>query len=520
MSTLTAVPDEPVLIHSVDVPSGMAAKPIRADRAKDRDEFEVIVNRTRAELKKAWNWYEQLGEVHFAVSRSARVAGYAKYKLVRDDGKEPNKAGVAATRRLYSRFGGTRALYARYYTCMKIPGDCYLVEMRDENDDPDGYHFATASELDFPTKRGKIKLITYPEITYGAVSTIGNPNSDTGGRLEISLDPKQVLGRVWLPGMQYLEMPDTPMLALQGDCKALLLLKQAIRSRINSRLEMDGILALSNQLTLSKHPFGERPGLSEQQKTGNDLVDGIIWSMHINRLKAGRGEDTSPIVIAGPTAEIKDGIKHHVLDAQIFETDLAYHAQLVGNILMGLDIQKQTVEGTQQANHWGAWALTDEERRVAVQPDMETQAWVFLRLVVIPAMVADGATAEDISHHALQLDLSDASVRSNMQEDARQGHDRFLINDKGGRRLSGIPEDEAPTNVELIQMFGRKHGFPYLAFFDMKELDKIDWEKVQIGKKKTGPSADSPADEPESGPGKGDPGSPNDRDSDEPDGGG
>jgi hypothetical protein len=82
--------------------------------------------------------------------------------------------------------------------------------------------------------------------------------------------------------------------------------------------------------------------------------------------------------------------------------------------------------------------------------------------------------------------------------------------------MSGVPEDDAPSDIEYIRMAGWKMGDPYLATYGMPEAKKFDWEK--IGSKKTGPAPDSTAPDSKVQPGKGQPGSPNpeDRKSDVP----
>jgi hypothetical protein len=107
-------------------------------------------------------------------------------------------------------------------------------------------------------------------------------------------------------------------------------------------------------------------------------------------------------------------------------------------------------------------------------------------------------------------------MRSNMQEDARQAFDRILIGDPGARRMSGIPESDAPSPEERVRAVGRQVKNPLLMLYGTPEYNTIDWDKVAKFGKSTGPAPDSPADDPESGPGQGDPGSPDDQDRDTP----
>jgi hypothetical protein len=56
---------------------------------------------------------------------------------------------------------------------------------------------------------------------------------------------------------------------------------------------------------------------------------------------------------------------------------------------------------------------------------------------------------------------------------------------------------------------------PYLALFGLEGVE-VDWSRVKASGGNPGPNPDSPADDAPAGPGVGNPGSPDDRDSDAP----
>jgi hypothetical protein len=134
--------------------------------------------------------------------------------------------------------------------------------------------------------------------------------------------------------------------------------------------------------------------------------------------------------------------------------------------------------------------------------------WALTRLVLWREMEARNLKPGRIMNTMIWYDMTGAAAKTNLAEDSRQMRDRLLISDDAARRLSGITESDKPSDEEYVRMVGIKTSDPYLATFNMPIAEKIDWD--QVGSAKTGPSADSPAEDSIVGPGVGDPGSPND----------
>jgi len=226
-----------------------------------------------------------------------------------------------------------------------------------------------------------------------------------------------------------------------------------------------------------------------------------------------------PIILKGTNPEDGERIKHIVLDRTIFETDLTLRKELIGRILQSLDSNQDTVEGTSGQNHFNAWSSADDERRVAVGPDIESFCWSLTRLIMQPALERArllNRPTRDPGNVGIWYDLTRAATKSNPQEDARQAWDRILIGDKPARRMAGISETDKPSPEEEVRGAGRLVKNPMLMLYGSPEYNKIDWEMVSKMPKETGPGADSPADTPKSGPGQGEPGSPDDRETDTP----
>lgn len=473
--------------------------------------LQTVIPASKAGSRSAWDWHDKIGEIHYAVGRGARIGGYAKLRVhkLEKDGSigEPVTSGLPGeiADMLYSPYGGQRGLLERFLTLMKVPADSYLVECKN-GDDFDGFDFLSADEIRVPdlrsSRRGdKVSRITLPAraAVHGGAAAIEERIADA-----------DFIGRVWRPSSRYVELPDSPLGALDTSCELLHLLTLGIRSTLMSRLLSNGIFYVPSEVNDAKStaPSGE----ANEFHKNNVLNELIKAAMYASR-NTGEASAGLPVFMTGPGAHAEQ-FRHIIMEQALAETDMKLRAELIDRILMGLDIQPSQVKGAADANHWGSWTATDDELKVAVKPDIETGCWALTRLVLHKLMVDAGRKPSDIMKYAIWYDLDAATSHMNISEDARQLVDRNLISPGAARRMNGINERDKPTDLESIRQLGVMMGVPYLATYGMSEAAKFDWDKV--GSVKTGPTADSQADKAESGPGKGNPGSPADSKSDTP----
>jgi hypothetical protein len=459
----------------------VAAADFRWGRTTDRKWLAANIARTKSSGRQAWSDYERIGEVRKAISRAARIAGYAKLRVVRinadgTDG-ETIDTGEAAdiVQTIYAPYGGVRGLVDRFFACMKVPGDSYLMRYKADDGKYDGYHFLSADEIDWPTigeasfanmPSNDIKWVTLPSGGGGAMSdALARPVSG-----------KDMLGRVWLPGRRWIDVPDSPLAALETECEVLWGLTEAMKANIYQRFILGGMMAFPSEIQTVR----------------------VAETSRIPILISCKGENI-------------EQIKMIFVDREIFETDLKLRAELIERILFGLDIQVQATKGNEDANHFSAWVQSDEEVRIAVQPDLDTMCWALTRLVLHRQLQESGRMPEaDIANLRIAWDMSESATRTNKQEDSRQLWDRAAIGSAPMVRSAGFsPTDDKMSEAELIRWAGIKHDNAYLTLCDAQSFNDIDWEMAkQFGGVKPGPSTGGEGDDPNAGPGVGDPGSP------------
>ena len=466
--------------------------------------FRSVIQHQQRQNRKPWQWYSELGEVHYALSRGARIAGYVRlgaYKL--DANGNPGKQITGDTvearvaRRLSSPYGGTRALAERYFTLMKVPAECWLVRLRVDGEIV-GYDFVGAEEWDLASVEeamrsrklkpdAKVRRITMPAAKGGG-----------GTALSIEIEARDILGRVWRPSARWIDMADSSLLSNETNCDLLSLLTKGLRAKLLNRLIANGVWYVPSELNdiRTAAPTGEG---EERQLSSNKVVDKLLKSAIHGITNPGDPTSALPNFVVGPAAH-SEAFRHITADLQVYDVEMKLRQELIDRILMGLDVQPQDVKGMGDSNHWSAWAVSDDERRVNVQPEIETMCWALTEMVLRAEMREAGLPAGRISNTIIWYDMTRANVKTNLAEDARQASDRGQISDSGARLLTGIDESLAPSEDERIRWVGRQIRDPYLATFGLKRASEIDWGKVGAGKG-NGPQANSPADKPKAGPG-------------------
>lgn len=491
----------------------LAHRSLNLDSREDRGYLRGTTQMGAEASDVSWLNYERIGEVRYAVSRSARIAGYGVLygEYLGRDGDVERKAetGVVAdiVAEIYGKFGGLRGLLERFYTLMKIPAECYPIWVR-ENDIVDGMWFLSPHEIDqssIISGTGRIddsKPIKW--ITGRMQSAEGHSNFTR------QIQQQDFLGRIWVPSKKFTDETDSPMSALNDQCQMLYTLTESIMGRLQQRFALAGILLIPNEI----NDAAINSDVSAGQYSNNKVLNYLITIMTRNVVAHDTGRGQMPALLSGP-ADVLDKVKHIILETTIAETDIRLRSELISRILDGLDQQKQASTGGEGTNHWGMWAVSDEERRITVQPDLESMCNALTKMVLWPRLRSRGWTDARIRRWRVGYDLSQAAVKTNVAEDARQAHDRGLVNAKFARRSIGATENDAMSDEEYVRWVGAKMSDPVLAVYGLEGVE-VATLPVRASSPAPGPNPDSPADDAPVGPGVGQPGSPDDRDSDAP----
>jgi hypothetical protein len=463
------------------------------------------------QAQKSWKNYREVGEVRYSVARSAKIAGYSTLfgQKIGNSGNETGRASDASVvaeivAGITSRFGGTRGLIERFYTLRKVTGETYLTAFRDSPGQPvDGYWFLSPSEIGYRDTFLSGEPSTNLRWTTARIGSV----SGEGNVFTREITPEDFRGRIWAPDGEYLDNPDSPMNAINDLCEMLKRVEQSIMGRLKSRFAMNGILFIPTEIN-DAAISGDLPG-SVDYGTNDKVLRYIIHIMTRNLMDLDKATGAFPILMKGPAA-VSEAVRHIINESMVSDTDLQLRSALINQILDGLDQQRGQVQD-EKTDRFSAWTRSDQERRITVQPDLEEMCHAVTRLILWRELKQRGWNDARIRPWRVWYDLSAAAVKANLADEARQAFDRGVVNAAYLRKATGASDLDVMDPSEYVRWVGTKTQDPYLMLYGIEEIE-IDWAKVGIAGKQTGPSPDNAGEsDPQSNPGQGDPGSPGDR---------
>ncbi len=496
--------------------STLAAEVSNLRNQRDKDRLSGVLLRERVTGAMGWKWFERIGEVHFALTRASKIAGYAKLSAVRlaPDGtvEETIDSGLAAdlVQGVYSRVGGTRGLIERYFLHQKIAGESHMIRWVDGKSQ-DGYQFASSRELGNSVTGTGLGISEQAKTLDLKMTTMPNV-ANLNGAFEKKIAQKDYLGRVWSPSPEWLDVPESPLNALDRQCDMLDTMTRNMHASMRSRFAIAGIMYFSNKV---------REAYGGTDVNGKTVLQILYDLMKQNIVRSDESADVTsilPILMMGE-ADPDQVMEHLTIDRAILETDLQLRSELIDRILFGLDINAPSTKGNEETSHWGAWQNSADELRLAVIPDLEGFTWTVDRLILRPEIQASKEIKlkNDLAAGKIGVtfELDEASVKANRAADARELRKAGLLKGLSAVKAGGFNEGDLLEGVEYMQWVGVTLRIPKLAAYGTPEWDSIDWTDPAITPSKPGPTS-APGGKEKSGPGEGDPGSPDDSDSDTP----
>lgn len=480
------------------VPEIAAAAAFNISNPRELSKLRSIVTVSKARTNNCWDWYDKIGEIRYAVNRNAKVAGHAVLGAYERKGTDFGDALPLSSKAqqilagVWSPNGGQRHLIQSFFRLMRMPGQAHLIRLpRGPKGESGGYEFISDNEISVEDG------ICYRQ-TLPVAQLAGFSEKEIKESTRVEIAPEDYLGRVWMPHPQYSDMPDSPMYALDDVCEELYLLTAGVKAKLKSRLLSAGVWYIPSEVSEVQRSGltqddGDKPAFSSDA-----VMNAFITALVSNRVSFDDALAFFPILVRGP-GEQADNFQFKIPDLAILEVDIRLREEALGRVLHGLDAKPSSVKGNADTNHWGAWADRDEDLKENVIPDLEMLAWTIEQLVLVPELEAAGEPTDNVG---VWFDLSEATSRPNVGEDARQGYEMGAVSGEGFRHYVGIDDQYEPSEEEYVRWLGQKIGDPYLATYGLKIAGSIDWDKVAVK------SDQAPGPEPEPKPGRVGPGNP------------
>lgn len=417
--------------------------------------------------KDAWELYDLVGEYRFLVNVLASRAGQARFFVGEksDDDDSPKTTENEKALSTFESFGFTKskraAIIRRLTLNLLVPGEGWLVRVPDNpaTSDPTGvereftWHMLSTAEVDHNKANDEVTLTLPFE-----------------GKRVVDLDELELI-RVWEPHPKTYDEPDSPTRS------ALPVLQEIVGLAMHSAAQIDSRLAGAGILTV---PQSAQQALQSMSGLGAEEAGDQFSQALMEAMLTPIGDRSSAAAVVPVTVTVPDestGKFEHITFASDLDAETRPkmdHA--IRRLALGFDCPPELLLGTSGMNHWGGWLVKEETVRNHIEPRLTLLCEALTEQYLWPSLIEQGMTDEEAEKFVIHFDVQHLVVRPNREDDAKELHDRGVINDDTLRRAVGfddtdspeIKEDTDPVQTLVIEM-ARKNP----ALIDNPGLGKL-----------------------------------------------
>lgn len=394
----------------------------------------------------AWRYYDQIGEIKFAFGLVGQVVSrikvYPAYAPNLDDIPMP----CSEIRRDFQSLIDAKVIDDED----GLLEGCRVAEETMQKLLPSGYQgqFMQSAALNFSVP-GECYILWNPARNRFQVASIsevraGNKKGEylltqtRDGKIKIPLPQGNYIARVWRSHARYWGEPDSSMQGVLDACEQMVLVDQAIRSIIRSRMSA-GVI---------KIPVGMSgpDGRSVQEVLAAATMEPV--------------EDESsawqvvPLTIEGDIEALK-GLERIDLSRPLSEELLAAGERALERVLRGIDVPKDIVQGLADIKFSNGLIIDDNLYRAHIEPLVMLICDSLNEAYYQPALRKAGVPEHLIDKFVLWYDPSAVITRPDKSQAANEGHDRLLLSDAAWRQARGFSEQAAPDEDEVIRRLAR-----------------------------------------------------------------
>lgn len=405
--------------------------------------------------EEGWACWRQIGELHYAAEVHSNAASRLKLELVRTDPTNggdvklddvpidelsfPDLVAMSAMRDLAGDSpSGLSELMRTADLNWFIAGDCMLVGMipRDNNDSDT----LDADDSVYPAMRtntyeGSLTNLTWR--IYGTTEIRQKGSTIIVGGQEYAED-EIVTIRLWNPDPQNCLASDSGVRSLLPVLRVLIGLAMHVGATIDSRLAGAGAFILPASAT----------ALGVNAPEEDDSVNPVIESIMETMLTPIKNRDSAsavvPVFLTVPDdvafqpqhitfSTPFDGMVHDLTDLFIRRTAL------------GLNMPPEILLGQGDSNHWGAWAIQEDNVRTHLIPPMQRLADGIVREYLRVVMVEAGVDPSDAAAYSLVVDPHALIDRPNRHAEALALYSIGALNQGSLLDASGFRAEDSPT---------------------------------------------------------------------------
>jgi len=410
----------------------------------------------------AWQAFEAIGEVHYAVSLLGAVMSRVRLYIgvvthadqppshiddyletLREADPTPQDSRTADTlteaRHLLSQLtantpGGEGGLLRQIGINLSVPGELYLC-----NTAPGRWEVASTDEL-----------VRHPDGTYALRLARDSQSAGTQSRARQGDQPlpaNAFVARIWRSHPRYSREPDSSLLGVLDSCEQLILLQQTLRSITRSRMGA-GLVFIPEGIATSLNVDGTP-----------DQVEEAIVRAAMTAVEDEASSDTVvPLVLKGP-AELGKEIRWIPYGRPVEDQLVTLIDRTLERIMQGLDIPKDVVAGLANVRYSNAIVIDDNLYRSHIEPLVllatDALTSVYLRPALIRSTDPDPQALANPDHLINRIvvwaDTSAVVTRPDRSQAANEGFDKRILSAAAWRDARGFADADAPSPEELLQ---------------------------------------------------------------------
>lgn len=294
------------------------------------------------------------------------------------------------------------------------------------------------------------------ELTPSGKSWTYNDGLDTR-RLDLSVEH---VVRGWIPHPRQRAWADSAARAILPIARELKGLTEHVSAQIDSRLAGAGLLLVAKEIESLR---GQGSPSEDDDEDIDPFVRDLMTMMLTPIKDRGSASALVPLV-AKVEAQFVDKIKHIKFYEPLDPKAQELRAEAIRRIALGMDSPPEVLLGLGSgSNHWSAWAISEEDVKLAVAPigvfvlHSLTTGWLH------PLLKADGV--EDWHKYMVWYDASALRLRPDRSADARELFGQGLLGELAVLRENGFGKTDLPTKDEKERILLTKLlvGAPTLA---------------------------------------------------------
>jgi hypothetical protein len=389
--------------------------------------------------QEAWLHYDTVPEFHAGVNigannvSRARLIGVEVDPATGEPGTQPTDNPVVSDimGELFGGPSGQGQALSSLYRHLDVAGDCWV--LGSANVDLDGASW---------------EILSTAEVTGGGSSRIMIEQLN-GMPRPLADDGTELLIRIWQAHPRRRWEPDSPARALLPVLRELAALGAMVSATVKSRIASAGILWIPEEITLPNATEGPNDVTQVRSEAAGAAgwLDLITEAMTAPLQDPDSASAVVPLVATVP-AEYIEKINHMSFGADLDAMIEPLREMAIKRLAIGMNLPPSILLGLELANHWTAWAITEDYAKAYLAPKLELIAAALTSFYLRPALRARNI---DPSKFAVYFDLDKLVPRQVSTENAAAAWAAGILKAEEYAAILGISTTQMPTPLERLQ---------------------------------------------------------------------